>query len=274
MNVKRRLICLLACATLLLCGCGGKDKDSTQAQDIPDLLPVTAAVNMYNSEELRYASAVLNMTAAEDGENAESCFFSQGSYSYRTTYPVAMSGRMTQIYKGVGNTADVYYKAGAYYRSSTDSKYYLIMEKETLLAQFICMNVPVLKAEDVKGGSTAETGGGTKYTLTATVDATLLGQIFGDTLYTASGLKKAVRSKTAFSDVEYTYVVSDKGKLTSFKLTATATLYETAPYYPNYSTPDEELMHSYNLSLELSSLKTGDTVKIESPKTEDYVFLS
>lgn len=259
--MKRFILCLAA-LTLILSACGG------EKASIPDLTPVSTAVSAFNGETLRSVSFLLNVT--ETGAD-KSTFFTQGTASYRRESPVAMSGRMTQIYKEAGTTADVYYKAGAYYRSDSQSKYYLVMDKETLLGQFICTNVPT--AKKVKSGTTAETSAGTKYTLSTQPDEKLLTNLFGDTLYSSCGLKKPDRKKTVFKSAEMVYVVGKDG-LKAFSLTAHVVLYDTAPYYPNYQTPEKELMHEFDISYELKVVKTGEGVEIAVPKTEDFVFLN
>lgn len=261
----RLAACLLA-VLFALSACGGE-----APKELPDLEPVKNAVSGFNEETLRSVSFLLNLT--ESGKE-ESKFFSQGNASYRTVYPVAMSGRMTQIYKGAGTTADIFYKAGAYYRSDNSSKYYVVMDKETLLGQFICANAPLLDESKVTGAKTATTGAGTKYTLDVETDAELLNTLFGETLYSSSGLKKPQRSKTSYKNAQYTYVIGSDGTLKSFKLTASVTLYETPAYYPNYQVSEKSLMHSFDISYELTVVKTGNGVEILVPKTEDYVFLS
>jgi len=258
----RRFILCLAALTLFLSACGG-DKEP-----LPDLSSVNAAVSAFNEETLRSVSFLLNVT--EKGAD-KTTFFTQGNASYRREHPVAMSGRMTQIYKEAGTTADIYYKAGAYYRSDTQSKYYLVMDKETLLGQFMCANVPT--AENAESGKTASTGAGIKYTLKVDTDKSLLEALFGETLYSSCGLKKPNKARTSFKDTEVVYVVGDDG-LKSFKLTARAVLYDTPPYYPNYQTPEKELVHEFDISYELKVVETGEGVEIAVPKTEDFVFLN
>ena len=261
-----RLTALLAALLLMLSACGGED-----TQPLPDLTPVNTAAEGFNDESLRAVSFLLNVRKAEE---EESLVFTQGNASYRTEYPVAMSGRMTQIYRGRGITADIFYKAGAYYRSDNSSKYYLVMDKEVLLSQFICGALPTVKDSTVSSAKTAVTSLGTKYTLSVESDIKLLTSLFGETLYSSCGLKKPNRNKTGFKDTVYTYVVGEDGTFKSFKLETRVTLYETPNYYPNYQVPESSLIKEFDLSYELTVTDTGDSVKIVTPKTEDYVFLS
>lgn len=261
-----RLWWLAAAVLMLLSACGGEE-----AQPLPDLDPVNTAAEGFNAESLRAVSFLLNVCKAE-GE--ESVFFNQGNAAYRTAHPVAMSGRMTQIYKNVGTTADIFYKAGAYYRSDDNNKYYLIMDNETLLSQFICGKLPTVDVDKVSSAATANTSMGTKYTLSVEADGVLFTDLFGEILFSSCGLKKPNRSKTSFKDAVYTYVVGDDARLKSFKLETRVTLYETPTYYPNYTVPEDTLKKEFDLSYEITVTKLGDGVEIEVPKTEDYIFLS
>jgi len=261
-----RLTALMLALLMVLTACGTKEKT-----ELPDLTPVTKAVEGFNGEDTRQVAFLLNVREAG---KEESVFFSQGNAAYRVSAPVAMSGRMTQIYKGAGTTADIYYKAGAYYRSDEKSKYYLAMEKADFLKQFICTDLPLPETDKVKRGKTAETGAGTKYSLVTELDREALVGIFAESLYSACSLKKPQRDKTVFKNVACDYVVSKDGALVSFKLTATATVYDTPAYYPNYQVDEKNLTRSFDLSYEISVKGFGDKVEIEVPKTEDFVFLS
>lgn len=261
-----RFTALVLALLIALAACGAETK-----AELPDLNPIAKAVEGFNGEDTRAVSFVLNIS--EEGKE-ESVFFSQGNASYRVSAPVAMSGRMTQIYKGAGTTADIYYKAGAYYRSDEESKYYLVMDRESFLKQFMCTDLPVVTADKVSTARVAETGAGTKYSLAAEIDRETLTNIFGDSLYSACSLKKPQRDKTAFDKIACDYVIGKNGGLISFKLTATAMVYDTPPYYPNYQVPSQELMRSFDLSYEISVKGFGAEVEIVVPNTDDFVFLS
>jgi len=266
--MRLRILCLLALCFALLCGC----TEAETSAPLPDLSPVTNAVAEFNSADPRYTAFTLNVSEAGKGKE-ESLFFTQGTASYRKGAPVAMSGRMTQIQKGVGSSANMYYKAGAYYRDSGESKYYLIMDRDAFLKQFICTDVLLFAEGEVTSAHTATTGAGTKYTLSLGADTAALNGIFGDTLFNNCGLRKARRDKVVYDKVQYTYVVSTEGKLVSFAVNASATLYDTPAYYPNYSVDEESLKHSFDISFELTVKATGNSVVIEVPKTEDFVFI-
>lgn len=266
--MRLRILCLFALCFALLCGC-------TKAEDaapLPDLTPVTNAVAEFNGADPRHTAFTLNVSEAGKGKE-ESLFFTQGTASYRKGAPVAMSGRMTQIQKGAGSSANVYYKAGAYYRDSGEGKYYLIMDRAAFLKQFICTDALLFVEGDVTSVRTATTGAGTKYTLSLGADTAALNGIFADTLFNNCGLRKAQRDKVYYDKVQYTYVVNAEGKLASFAVNAAVTVYDTPAYYPNYSVDEESLKHSFDISFELTVKATGNSVEIEVPKTEDYVFI-
>ncbi len=261
-----RFIPLMLALLLLLGSCGGADRG-----EAADISPVTKAVEAFNGEDVRSTAFALNVS--EKGKE-ESVFFSQGTVNYRRNAPVAMSGRMTQIYKGSATTADIYYKAGAYYRSDKDNKYYLVMERDSFLKQFMCSNLPAVTADKANSVRTAETAAGTKYSLVTELDRDTLTDLFGDSLYSACSLKKPQKDKTAFGKAELSCVVGEDGSLHSLKLTTTATVYDTPPYYPNYSVEEKSLTRSFDLSYEISVKALGDGIEIVVPKTEDFVFLS
>lgn len=261
-----RLIALMLALLAVFTACGGEAEAK-----IPDLAEVVRAVEGFNAEDTRQVAFLLNIS--EEGKD-ESVFFSQGNASYRVSAPVAMSGRMTQIYKGAGSTADIYYKAGAYYLSDDSSKFYQVMDREEFLKQFICCQLPAAETERVRKGKTTETEAGIKYSLTAELDRDVLVNIFAESLYSACSLKKPQRDKTLFKNTACDYVVGEDGSLRSFKLTTTATVYDTPAYYPNYKVDEKTLARSFDLSYEISVKAFGDKVEIEVPKTEDFVFLS
>ncbi len=262
--MRRFALCLLA-LLLFLSACGEKKQEP-----IPPLDTVITAVNAFNGEDLRSVSFLLNVT--EEGKEG-SAFFTQGNTAYSKAKPVAMSGRVTQIYKGVGSTADIFYKAGAYYRGSEDSKYYLLMDKEVLLGQFFCTDAPKLDENSVRYGRSAETDAGTKYTLGVNVDKGFLKSLFEETLNTSIGLRKPDKERTVYGEPECVYVISSNEKLVGFKISLDVTMYETPTYYPNYSVSDEELERRYKVEYEITVKAVGDKVEIISPVTKDYVYL-
>lgn len=261
----KRLFCIAVCLiTVLASACGGDTpKESFVLDDT--LKQAVAAYNELNTLSLAFAFDMKKQGAEE------SLLFTQGTVSYKNDSALALSGRVTQVKNGKGVTSDIFYKAGAYYSDNGTGKYYLIMDKDEMLKTFFCVDVPLPDEALINGFRKAQTSGGTKYVYTAEKANALY--MFETNLYGYSGLRKPVRDKTAFSAAEYSYVVDDKGQLKSFKISTTVTLYDTAPYYPSYTVPQSELMHSFNISLELTVKASGNAVVVETPNTKDYVFL-
>lgn len=270
--MKRHTAVLIALALVLvlgLCACGEEGQsDTSPSADGAYYKTALAAVEGFNGEERRSTAVIISLT-----EGGESLYFAQGSFSYDRGTPLVMSGRNTQVFGGEGTTDDVYYKAGAYYYSGKGGKFYEAFDRELFLNQYICTNLGLCGEDTVSSCRSAETSAGTKYVFDSN-DVSVLHPLFSETLSVYSGLRRAQTEKTAYSGGSFTCVVDSAGKLQSFKISCTVTMYDTAPYYPTGYTPsEEELKHSFELSYEVSVKGMGSEVEIDTPDTKEYTFL-
>ena len=266
----RRLTALTLVLVLLLCGCGGDKEQKKEAftLDSDVYSALAAAVEDFNSQDLRQTSVIISFTKGE-----ESKYFNQGTYAYRRAEPVAMSGKSTEVYGGKGTSVDVFYKAGAYYYSGKAGKFYESFDKELFLKQYLCANLSLCGADKVKGLRTATTSAGTKYELTA-IDDDAFTALFGDVFVNYSGIRKLQRDKTEYTEGTVTCVLDKAGKLKVFSIKCKVKLYDSPAYYPTgYVQTEEELCHSYSASYELNVNALGDGVEIVSPTTKDDTFL-
>ena len=265
----RRLICLLLAAALLLCACGGKtEKEKEQSIDSATYDKLLAAVEGFNGEGRRQTSVILSLTAGD-----ESRYFTQGSFAYSRVAPVEMSGRSTEVYGGEGTSSDVYYKAGAYYYSGKEGKFYESFDRDRFLNQYLCTNISLCPQSSVTSLSTANTSVGTKYVLSA-IDAQIFDTLFLEIQFLYCGAKKLQADKTEYKNGTFTCVLDENGALSSFCISCDAVVYDTPAYYPTGYTPEEdELKKSCTLSYEVYVKALGDGVIIEEPNTKDFVFL-
>lgn len=260
----KRLLCLALCLLALsACSNGGDGGGQSLSVDAE----VKSAVEAYNGEEAFCIAFAFDLKKQGD---EESLVFTQGTISCRTDGALALSGRVTQVENGEGITYDVFYKAGAYYRSGKAGKFYMAMDGGDMLSSFFCTDVPVPGDGDVSAARTAQTDG-VKYVYTAGGLPAL--SIVEASLYGYCGLRKPVREKTRCDEAEYSYVLDGDGALSSFKVSASATLFETAPYYPSYAVPESELTCGFQFSLDITVKARGGDVTVETPDTSEYVFL-
>lgn len=265
----RRLIYTLLSLSFVLCACGEKTPEKQSfSLDMEVYNAVAAAVEGFNSQNLRQTAVILSLTEGE-----ESRYFNQGGYSYNRGEPVAMSGKSTEVYGGDGVSTDVYYKAGAYYYSGNAGKYYESFDKELFLKQYICTNLSFCGADKVTQLRTAQTSAGTKYVFNA-VEEQVFRDLFADVLAVYSGVKKPQEEKTLYKNGAFTCVLDKNGDLADFLISCDVLVYDTPAYYPTgYIPTDEELCHSFTLSYQLNVKSMGKDVKIESPETKDFTFL-
>ncbi len=259
----KRLFCLFLCLSLLpLSACGGEGGQSyTLSGD------VRTAVQAYNAADTRLCAFAFDMR--EEGAD-EPLVFIQGSAAYKCSSPVALSGRVTQVKDGEGTTSDIYYKAGAYYSAGSGGSYYIPMDSADMLSAYFCLPVPLPDEAGITGLRTAETDG-KKYVYTASAAEAL--PSLADNLYGFCALRKPAREKTECREAEYSYVIASDGSLQGFKVTASFTLHDTAPYYPAYSVPESALAKSFSISLEITVKQLGGSVQIYSPDTSEFTFL-
>lgn len=263
----KRLTVIFIALVLLLCACGKKEASVSTGVDEATRDTLSAAVAAFNGQTKRQTAVTLSI---EEGDVQRT--FSQGTYAYDRARPIAMSGRATQVTADGGVTLDVFYKAGAYYYGGESAKFYMAMDRELFLKQYVCAQLPECDFDSATDLRVAETATGTKYQL-AVDDPVVAEQFFAEELYAACGLKLPRKELTGFSAVSFTFVVDGDGALQSFGLDCTATLYDTGAYYPAYVATDEELKHLYSISYRVTVKALGDGVEITAPKTEDYTFL-
>ncbi len=236
--------------------------------DSSDVAVVSAAVESFNGETLR--DTVFRLSFSEKDAD-EVLFYTSGNAAVRNEAPIAMSGRMTQIEHGNAITADMFYKAGAYYYENGSGKYYLVMNRESFLKQFFCADVPM--PDSPYALRKAESSGGLKYEFGAKGSDSVFQALFADAVYDAAPLRRVDRKRTTFGNGLFSYVIKD-GSLTAVTISFDVSMYDTPAYYPNYTPTDAELMHEYTVTYELTVTNTGDSVNITVPNTEDYTFLS
>ncbi len=259
--MKRLIACIMLLA-LCLASC------ASAPESAPDLTALEQAVREYNEQSLRETAFRLGVS---EKDKDEVLFFTSGNSALRKSDPIAMSGRMTQIENGNATTGDIFYKAGAYYYDSGYGKYYTVMDRAEFLAQFICADFPY-SAENAHSYKTAETDGGVKHSYKADCLPELFASLYGESIYQAAALRKPDRARTEFSEASYEYIIKN-GKLKAAKLVFTATLYDSAAYYPAYTPTDSELKHEYTVTVELSVTATGEGIEIVVPDTKEYTFL-
>ena len=267
-----RLVCLLLiplCLVLSACGGDGKDGQDTGSENsVPVDEAVKSAVLEYNKSDLRSTGFAFGITKEkEEGQLA----FLQGTVSYRTGSHPVFSGRVTEVKNGKGSTADVYYKAGAYYRDSGEGKFYTLMDSDEAFGAFFCVDA-FLPEGNADGFRTAQTLDGTKYVYTAGCTPEVI-KLTEQAFYGRCGLKKPRRDRTEYGAAEYSYIIGPDGKLENFGISFDVSLLDTAPYYPAYSVPDEELTQNFSLTLEINCRSAGDSVVVETPDIKEYIFL-
>lgn len=274
----KRLAVLIMALILCLAACGGPEDKGEGAAQVDSAttfkeggkehFAINQGINAFNSADRRSTTVRVNIKDKE-----QSLFFIDGSYSYTRATPIGMSGKTTQVIRGQGDTMDVYYKAGAYYRSSELGKYYSSMDKALFLDEYLCRQLPTCTIKHSAKGSTAHTLNGTKYTVDF-LDKDFCGSVFGESLSLYSGVRLVAEDKTTYKNGKAVYVIDENGALKSFVFTCTVSLVDTAPYYPTGYTPTvEELTTTLELSYELLVRATGHSVEIQVPKTEEYTFL-
>lgn len=265
----KRVVLILLTALFVLCGCGGDGEEGASEKSTvsaEEYALISQAVQAFNEEDRREVSVILSLTKGE-----ENAFFTQGGYAYDRGDPIAMSGKTTQVYGDGGSTSEVFYKAGAYYYSGKDGKFYESFDRQLFLEQYLCTNITLCPMESVSGYRKAETSAGTKYVLNG-VEEKFFKLLFDESLFYYSGLKKPIEEKTEYTDGEFTVVTDGEGDLVSFSVKCKAVLYDTAPYYPTGYTEGEQ-KHVLELSYELSVKALGDKVEIVVPDTKEYTFL-
>lgn len=273
----KRFLLILTALCLLMCACGteegsardeSKSAEKALSADSDEYKAVTAAVNGFNATARRCTVVRLQIS-----HNDETLFFTEGTYSYNKEYPVAMSGKTTQIFGGDAETVGVFYKAGAYYRDSGEGKYYSSMERDAFLEEYLCIDPPLFKLGDSATVTVAETVAGTKYCFDG-VDTAFCATVFDESFGLYCGLRSVAEEKTQYQNGKLSYTVGADGALKGFSISCQAILWDTPGYYPTGYTPTEaELTKTLDISYEFSVKATGDAVDISAPNTDEYTFL-
>ncbi len=255
--IKKIIFIILSASFLFMSSCG---KISEEAY-----FSIDNAVNKTNAEALYKASFVLEV---KNTQKQELVMFVQGNYvidkSRSISDGVLMTGELVQTVYNSPSSFEIAFYDDTYVTKSKDYKILSDMDEDVLLSQFMCspaLSFPIDKITSIDESSVSN---GIMYTVEVSGDVrTYLGPLLGDDLYSFSGMKKAQKELTEYSDVICKYVVSENGILSSRETSYNITAYDTVPYFPSHQATLDDYKYNFSVSLKLNYKAFGDGVSVD-----------
>ena len=255
------LLLLISVFALALIGCQQKEEYSDLSE----------AIENTNSKERYSANFLAEFTFDND---LVTLLFAQGFYSvdrdknllyseFVQTH-LGHSGRYTEICKDGYVYADLDGEKNRYKKNTAEHLEYIYYST--------ALN---FKYEDIDHLKTAENSDGTLYSFTVNGDYDdKLMTMLGEGIYSTAQIKKPQKEKTRFGEIkcEYNLTEDENGikTLLSRQIVFKVYLYDTPPYSPTYTPPEEDYMLELKVRFKLSYKDFGEAVSIPEPDTEQY----
>ena len=265
---------LLICSACFLWSCepGEKEPDGLTQEELDAVRLAKSVAKAHNGKLLLEKDFMLSV-APSDG--TETAFFAQGSAVCEKGTNPLMSGKMTQIQDGSASTFDIYYKAGAYYTAKGENKFYTVIDKELFTKQFIFADALVLDPNHVEDVETAESADGTIYKFKAEPEAFIdeLQGLLGDDIYSICGIKKAVKSKTSYSNLWVELLIDGEGALKTENIKFSVTLHDTPPYLPGEEVNEADYAKTFNVDYTVTVTSTDSNLSVTVPTTSEFILI-
>lgn len=265
---------LLVGFTCCLWSCESKEQEpeGLTQEELDAVRLAESAAKAHNGKLLIEKDFMISVTPSEGTETA---FFAQGSAVCEKGTNPLMSGKMTQIQDGSASTFDIYYKAGAYYTAKGENKFYAVIDKELFTKQFIFADALVLDQNHVKDVETAESANGTIYKFKAEPEAFTneLQGLLGDDIYSICGIKKAVKSKTSYSNLWVELLIDSEGALKTENIKFSVTLHDTPPYLPGEKVNEADYAKTFNVDYTVTVTSTDSNLSVTVPTTSEFILI-
>lgn len=254
-----RFLLTVALASGLLAGCGEKVSFSE----------ISAGIENTNAVK-RYQASFITELTFEKG--TATLLYQQGSYSIDRDKQ-QLSSEYVRTYLGSSDKVTEMYKDGYVYLNDKNgkSKYKSKPEFLSYMHYAEALNFNEKDVTNLKKGTNST---GTLYTfkVKSGYDEQLK-TLLGDNIYSLAKLSKPQTDKTRFSEIEceYTFTQNQNGQtvLANRQIEFTVYLYDTPPYTPGYTPPEEDYMLDLKVRIKVS-YKNMDNAAISEPVTTDY----
>lgn len=263
----RRIVCFLLTAAVLavaLSGCDQSDRFSAVQQ----------AVENTNAQKRYKADFMAEFTFADE---AATLLFMQGSYAIDREKQLLHSS-YANSYFGVPSQVTEMYTDGYVYTEMEGNKNKYKKKADELFCYLQYAEALNFIYSDIKDFSEDENSKGTlyKFTVESGYDEQLL-KLMGEGIYDLAKIERPQKEKTRFGEIEceYTVTKNDSGEsmLASCQTVFTMYLYNTPPYSPGYTPPEEDYMLELKVRLKVSYTEFGNSVAIQAPDVNEYKIL-
>ena len=177
---------------------------------------------------------------------------------------VIMAGELVQTVYNSPSSFEMAFYDNTYVTKSKDYKILSDMDEDVLLSQFMCspaLSFPIDKITSIDKSSVSN---GIMYTVEVVGDVkTYFDQLLGEDLYLFSGMKKAQKDLTEYSEVLCKYVISENGMLSSREISYNVTAYDVIPYFPAHQATLEDYKYNFSVSLKFNYKAFGDDVSVD-----------
>ncbi len=258
--MKRLAPLLLIALSLILFGCNRSEEYAVLRE----------AVENTNNLQRSKADFIAEMTFEN---RAATLLFLQGSYSLDREEQL-MNSQLVEMYLGSSGSLSEMYYDGYVYTQTEERKSRYPMEAQELFGYLYFAQPINFEYKDIKKLKQSENIRGTLYSFTVKsgYDEELL-TLLGEGIYSLAKINVPQTEKTRFGEIKVEYTVSDREGapvLASMQTVFTVFLYETPPYTPGYTRPEEDYMLELTVRIKVSYNDFGDGVEIAVPNIEEY----
>ncbi|MBE6647992.1 MAG: hypothetical protein E7614_00545 [Ruminococcaceae bacterium] len=255
-KIKKIIFLILSASVLFMSSCGKISEES--------YLLIENSVNKTNAEDIYKASFVLEV---KNAETQDLVMFVQGNYSIDKSKSrfdsVIMTGELVQTVYNSPSSFKIAFYEDTYVTKSKDIKILSDMEENILLSQFMCAPAISFPIDKIKSIDQVSVSNGIMYTVEVDDVKSYLDPLLGDDLYSFSGMKKAQKELTEYSDVLCKYIVSENGMLLSRDMSYNVTAYDVVPYFPAHQATAEDYKYNFSVSLKFNYKAFGNDISID-----------